>query len=85
MGQFFPGVILGLYAKRVSTLGIFAGMATGVFIFIPLMVTKHDPLLGLNAGFIALFCNFIVVIAVSYFKPAEAREFQEYPNASIGT
>jgi len=85
VSQFFPGVILGLYSKRVSTLGIFAGMVTGVFIFIPLMVTKHDPVLGLNAGFIALCCNLIVVTAVSYFNPAEAGGFHELPHASTGS
>jgi hypothetical protein len=57
---------------------------TGVFIFIPLMVTKHDPVLGLNAGFLALCCNLIVVAAVSHFKPAEAGGFHEPLRASIG-
>jgi SSS family solute:Na+ symporter len=77
VGQFFPGVVLGLYSKRVSMLGVFAGLVTGVFIFIPLMVTKHDPVIGLNAGFIALCCNFIVVAAVSLLKPAKLNGFDE--------
>ncbi len=84
VGQFFPGVVLGLYSKRVSMLGVFAGMVTGVFIFIPLMFTKHDPILGLNAGFIALCCNFIVVAAVSVLKPAERGGFDQEPHASVG-
>jgi SSS family solute:Na+ symporter len=71
VGQFFPGVALGLYSRRVSMLGVFAGIVTGVFIFIPLMLTRHDPFLGLNAGFIALCCNFAVVALVSVLKPAQ--------------
>jgi SSS family solute:Na+ symporter len=77
VGQFFPGVVLGLYSKRVSMLGVFAGMVTGVFIFISLMVTKHDPIAGLNAGFIALCCNFTVVAAVSLLGPAGRGGFDE--------
>ncbi len=75
VAQFFPGVVLGLYSKRVSAPGVLAGMVTGVFIFIPLMVSKHDPIMGLNAGFIALCCNFIVVAAVTLLKPAERGGF----------
>jgi len=77
VGQFFPGVVLGLYSKRVSTLGVFAGMVTGVGMAIPLMVTKHDPILGVNAGFIALCCNFMVVAAVSALRPAARSGFDD--------
>jgi solute:Na+ symporter, SSS family len=85
VGQFLPGVVLGLYSKRVSMLGVFAGIVTGVFIFVPLMLTKHDPIMGLNAGFIALCCNFAVAAVVSLIKPAERSEFDELRHASIGT
>jgi hypothetical protein len=52
-------------------------MVTGVFLFISLMVTKHDPIMGLNAGFIALCCNFAVVAAVSSLRPAGRSGFDE--------
>jgi SSS family solute:Na+ symporter len=65
VGQFFPGVVLGLYSRRVTMPGVFAGIVTGVFVFVALELTKHDPLMGLNAGFIALCFNFAVVGAVS--------------------
>lgn len=84
VGQFFPGVVLGLYSRRVSMLGVFAGIFTGVFIFIPLMLTRHDPFMGLNAGFIALCCNFAVVALVSVLKPAQHGGFGEHPHANIG-
>jgi SSS family solute:Na+ symporter len=77
VGQFFPGVVLGLYSKRVSMPGVFAGMATGLCIFISLMVTKHDPVMGLNAGFIALCCNFAVVGLVSVLGPGNHPGFDE--------
>jgi len=77
VGQFFPGVVLGIYSKRVSMPGVFAGIVTGVLIFVPLMLTKNDPIMGLNAGFIALCCNFAVVAAVSILKPAKRGGFGE--------
>jgi SSS family solute:Na+ symporter len=61
----------------MSMLGVFAGMVMGVFVFIPLMVTKDDPIMGLNAGFIALRCNFTFVAAVSLVRPAERGGFDE--------
>src|SRR5271165_4299631 len=84
VGQFFPGVVLGLYSKRVSMFGVFSGIVTGVFIFIPLMLTRHDPFMGLNAGFIALCCNFAVVALVSVLKPAQHGGFEAHPHAKIG-
>src|SRR5712691_6065815 len=58
--QFFPGVVLGLYSKRATTAGVFAGMVTGVVLVVLLMLSKHDPIMGVNAGFIALCVNFAV-------------------------
>lgn len=82
VGQFFPGVVLGLYSRRVTMRGIFAGIVAGVCVFIPLMLTKRDPVLGLNAGFIALCCNFGVVAVVSLCSPGEASGFDSQPPAA---
>jgi SSS family solute:Na+ symporter len=84
VGQFFPGVVLGLYSKRVTMPAVFAGIVTGVFVFVPLMLTKHDPIMGLNAGFIALCCNAAVVAGVSLLTSAECSGFEEHPYASTG-
>ncbi len=65
VAQFFPGVVLGLYSKRATTAGVFAGMVTGVVVVVLLMLSKHDPFMGLNAGFIALCFNFAVTGVVS--------------------
>jgi solute:Na+ symporter, SSS family len=80
VGQFFPGVVLGLYSKRVTMPGVFAGVVTGVFVFVALALTGHDPIMGLNAGFIALCCNVVVLIAASLLRPAGRSGFDEYPH-----
>ncbi len=84
VGQFFPGVVLGLYSKRVTMPGVFAGVVTGVAVFVALVLSKHDPAMGLNAGFIALCCNLAVVTTVSRLTPAERSGFDEHSSASIG-
>jgi len=63
--QFFPGIVLGLFSRRVTTGGVFAGLVVGVVIVAALMLSNHDPVFGLNAGFVALCCNFLIVALVS--------------------
>ena len=77
VAQFFPGVVLGLYSRRVTTGGVFAGLITGVGIVAFLGLTKHDPFMGFNAGFIGLCFNFAVSAAVSLLRPVELRRFDE--------
>ena len=70
--QCFPGVVLGLYWRRVTGTGVFIGMAAGVLIAVLLMSTHLDPIVGLNAGFVALCINFAVTIAASLATRTEA-------------
>ena len=70
--QCFPGVVLGLYWGRVTGTGVFIGMAVGVLIAVLLMSTHLDPLVGLNAGFVALCINFAVTIAASLATRTDA-------------
>ena len=76
--QLFPGVILGLFWKRVSMPAVFAGLIFGVTSMAILFVTKHDPFLGLSAGFLGLCLNFTIAITLSLAFPAvrapDARE-----------
>ena len=67
--QFFPGVVLGLYWKRVTMPGVFAGMITGVVTVIFLMLSHRDPLYGWSAGFVALCLNFLATTLVSWLTP----------------
>ncbi len=71
IAQFFPGVVFGLYWKRVTTAGVFAGLVTGVGCAMLLIFSKHDPYLGLNAGFIALCLNFAATAVVSLVTAAQ--------------
>jgi SSS family solute:Na+ symporter len=63
--QLFPGVVLGLFWKRVTMLGVFAGLTFGVATVVILMLTKHDPVLGLSAGFLGLCLNFTIAVTLS--------------------
>jgi SSS family solute:Na+ symporter len=63
--QFFPGVVLGLFWKGVRRSGVFWGLTTGFVLAAGLVFSKHDPFLGMNAGFVALVVNAAVTIAVS--------------------
>jgi SSS family solute:Na+ symporter len=65
ISQFFPGVVLGLFWRRVSKAGVFAGLLAGVMSAAALILGKKDPIGGINAGFIALCVNFAVTVAVS--------------------
>jgi SSS family solute:Na+ symporter len=68
VAQLFPGVVLGLFWKRISRAGVAAGLATGLAVAAFLVFGKHDPFLGLNAGFVALAANAAVTVAVSLAK-----------------
>ena len=67
--QFFPGVVLGLYWKRVTMPGVFAGMIAGVATVAFLVLTDRDPFLGWSAGFVALCLNFAITVVLSLITP----------------
>ncbi len=48
--QFFPGVALGLYWKRVTTAGVFAGLIAGIATVAFLMLDDRNPLLRHERG-----------------------------------
>jgi SSS family solute:Na+ symporter len=66
--QFFPGVVLGLFWKGVRRSGVFWGLTAGFVLAAVLVLSKHDPFLGMNAGFVALVVNAAITIAVSRFS-----------------
>jgi len=69
VSQFFPGVVLGLYWPRVTTPAVVTGLVTGVTTAVFLMLTHRDPWFGVNAGFLALCLNFLLVVVVSLLSP----------------
>ena len=70
VAQFFPGVVLGLFWNRTSATGVFIGMALGVAVVAFLILTKRDPIYGLNAGFVGLCLNFLITVTVSLLVPS---------------
>jgi SSS family solute:Na+ symporter len=68
--QFFPGVVLGLFWKRTTMLGVFAGLIAGVACATVLILSNHDPFGGVNAGFLALCLNFGIAVLWSALQPA---------------
>ena len=81
VAQLFPGVVLGLFSRRVTTPGVFAGLVTGISVATLLMLTGRDPYMGLNAGFIALCSNFAVTGVAGLLTPIRAGGFDEMASA----
>ena len=75
--QFFPGVVLGLFWRRATMKGVFTGLVAGITTVAVLMLSKRDPLLGVNAGFVALCVNFAVTGAFSLLSPIEPSGLEE--------
>jgi SSS family solute:Na+ symporter len=65
VSQFFPGVVLGLFWKRVTKTGVFCGLIAGVGVVLILILGNRDPFLGLNAGFVGLAVNLLTTVLVS--------------------
>jgi SSS family solute:Na+ symporter len=72
LSQFFPGVVLGLYWKRVTMPGVFAGLIAGIATVIFLMLSHRDPWFGWSAGFVVLCLNFLVTALTSMLTPSTA-------------
>jgi SSS family solute:Na+ symporter len=77
VSQFFPGVVLGLFWKRVSRQGVIGGLLTGLAIVVALVLGRHDPFLGMNAGFVALAVNAMVTVGISLLTGPHRQLFGE--------
>jgi SSS family solute:Na+ symporter len=62
-------VVLGLYWRRITMPGLFAGMIAGVVNVKFLTLSHRDPLCGWSAGFPALCLNFLITTLVSWLTP----------------
>jgi solute:Na+ symporter, SSS family len=77
VAQFLPGVVLGLFWRRANLRGVTCGLIVGIVAVICFIQTKHDPLLGLNAGFVALVLNFLVTMTVCFLGSPRTSEKSE--------
>jgi len=66
--QFFPGVVLGLFWRRVTKIGVICGIIAGIAVVIILIIGGRDPFLGMNAGFVGLVVNSIITVTISLAK-----------------
>jgi len=62
VAQLFPGIVLGVFARRVTVRPVFAGLVAGILVVIALVWTGNDPFLGMNAGFVGLAANAAVTL-----------------------
>jgi SSS family solute:Na+ symporter len=69
VAQLVPALVGGLLWRRMTVHGALAGLIVGEAIVVPLALTSHDPLLGINVGLIGLVANVLVNLAVSRARP----------------
>ena len=65
IAQLVPAVVGGLLWRRMTVQGALAGLVVGELIVVPLALSGHDPLLGVNVGLIGLVANVLVNVVVS--------------------
>ncbi len=62
IAQFFPGIVLGLFVRRVTARPVIFGLLAGEAVVISLIWTGHDPFMGMNAGFVGLAVNGVITL-----------------------
>lgn len=72
IAQVVPGWFTVLFAKRVRSSAVIAGMAIGVLTAITFYVTDI-PFGGVNPGLVSLAINFLVVFGISALAPGTTR------------
>ncbi|MFD9458527.1 sodium:solute symporter [Streptomyces sp. NPDC059985] len=66
MAQLLPMLLLGLVWRRLTVVGAVGGLVVGVTVVCGLVFTGHDPVLGVNAGMVALLLNLAVALGASW-------------------
>ena len=81
--QLFPGVVLGLFSKRVTTAGVFSGMVAGIALSVVLMVSGRDPYHGMAAGFVGFCLNVVVTGVVTACTRVKVNGFEDAMLANL--
>ncbi len=63
VSQFFPALVLGLFVGGIGARPVAVGLVAGEAVVVSLIWSRHDPFIGLNAGFVGLVVNTIVTTA----------------------
>jgi SSS family solute:Na+ symporter len=71
VGQFAPGIVLGMFFERVSGRGVTVGILGGLAVTGALVWSHHDPFHGINTGFIGLGVNLALVGIFSWIDRRE--------------
>jgi SSS family solute:Na+ symporter len=77
VGQFFPGIVLGLFWSRVRGTAVLLGILGGLGTLGYLELTGRDSWHGMAAGFVALGINFCVTISLSLLRSGRRAELGE--------
>jgi SSS family solute:Na+ symporter len=72
VGQFAPGIVLGMFCDRVSPRGVLAGILGGLAVTGALVWSHRDPFHGINTGFIGLGVNLAIVGAFTSLERRDA-------------
>jgi len=84
IAQFFPGIVLGLFVRRITAGPIIAGLVAGEAVVISLIWTGRDPFMGMNAGFVGLAVNAVAVLgALAATGSRERESARENPEIRI--
>jgi SSS family solute:Na+ symporter len=63
--QFFPGIVLGVFVRRITAGPVTLGLVSGEAVVVSLIWGRLDPFLGMNAGFVGLVVNAAVTLLAS--------------------
>ncbi|MGZ5930095.1 MAG: hypothetical protein ACXWLX_12850, partial [Rhizomicrobium sp.] len=72
MTQILPGMLGILFLRRMRPAAIMAGIVAGDMVAVAIYEFAL-PVGGINAGFIGLVVNFVIVFAALYFSPDRER------------
>jgi SSS family solute:Na+ symporter len=84
VGQFFPGIVMGLVWRRARSKTVLAGILCGLAVLAFLELTHRDPFLGVAAGFLALGVNFGVTIGLSLITAGRRAELGAFDPEPAG-
>ncbi len=72
ISQFLPGVVATFVWRRATALAVGAGIVAALAIALPLAALNITPW-GINAGFLGLLANVVVLVVISLLTPVRTR------------